>query len=227
MSVGLDRGGEPGVREIPRLLRSARGHPERIAGGDPEGVSPAGPQVSPGCREDRGRRGEVQAGQRGVRGPEGSRQAPALRHARGELEGGAGLHSAARLRGLRLQRIRPGWRRPRRCRRVRRRWGWRRLQRLLRGDLRRARRSRCRWIRWRRSRNAFARAREGQHDHGRPEADARRRLPRRHEVDHADDHRPAVGRAPAEEVPGEDSGRSEARLDDPARGAGLPESVGR
>ena len=61
---------------IPRLLRDARRAPDRQPGRHQEGLPQAGAQAPSGRQQDgSGRRGALQGGQRGLRGPQRSREA--------------------------------------------------------------------------------------------------------------------------------------------------------
>ena len=86
-----------------RLLRGARRHARRRRGDDQEGVPAAGPRASPRRQPPRPRRrGEVQGGRRGVRGPVGLRAPRHLRPLR--PRGPAQRRVRAELRGVRLGR---------------------------------------------------------------------------------------------------------------------------
>src|SRR3569623_1527047 len=92
---------------IQGLLQNPGRGPQCDAGRDQAPLSQARAQIPPRREQGEGRRGQVQRGRRGLRGMERPGEARCLRSARQQLEGRAGLPSAARLGcGLRVQRRR-------------------------------------------------------------------------------------------------------------------------
>ncbi len=140
-----------GSHAVQGLLRGARRRAERGRGRNQGRLSAFGAQVPPRRQQGSRRGGQVQGGQRGLRGAARSRQAQGLRpvaHAwlptrRRSAAAAGGIRPGRAAGGVRLRRD------------LRRRWCRRRLQRLLRGTVR----APARWRRRERLRRPPATAR--------------------------------------------------------------------